>query len=112
MTSYSMYFNKKYKRRGRLFESTYKAIPIDTDAYLWHISRYIHLNPQDLGIDYSSYPFSSYDYYLGRKQAEWINPKKILDMHADEHNDYSTFVKDYRPTRAELQQIKHILANS
>lgn len=28
LTAYTMYFNKKYKRRGPLFENTYKAVPI------------------------------------------------------------------------------------
>jgi putative transposase len=46
MTSYSRYFNKKYNRSGPLFESRYKSSRISDDAYLMHISRYIHLNPK------------------------------------------------------------------
>lgn len=111
-TSYSMYFNKKLKRRGRLFESTYKASPINNDAYLWHISRYIHLNPQDIGQDYSIFPYSSFGFYLGQKQAEWINPARILNIHGDEFNDYAKFAKDYEAMRADFQHLKHQLANS
>jgi len=48
MTAYSMYFNKKYDRTGRLFESTFRSQHIDTDGYLRHISAYIHLNPLSL----------------------------------------------------------------
>jgi putative transposase len=112
ITSYSLAFNKRHKRRGRLFESTYKASLIDDESYLWHISRYIHLNPQDLGLDYKSYPYSSYAYYLGKKDAEWINPKRILKMHADWLNSYPAFVDDYKEMRAEIKQIKIFLADS
>jgi putative transposase len=58
LTSYSMYFNKKYKRSGPLFESRYKASMISDDAYLEHVSRYIHLNPRLWQhYDYSSLPY-------------------------------------------------------
>ncbi|MBI2588898.1 transposase [Candidatus Saccharibacteria bacterium] len=111
MTAYSRYFNKTHKRKGALFESSYKASLIDNEAYLWHISRYIHLNPQDLGSKYISYPYSSYAYYMGNKKAEWINPERILKMHGDELSDYASFVKDYESMRAELQQLKLYLAD-
>jgi len=112
MTAYSIYFNKSHKRRGVLFESSYKASLIQNDDYLWHISRYIHLNPQDIGEDYKTYLYSSYPYYIGLKHAEWINPKKILEMHNDELSNYADFVKDYKAMRAERQQLKHFLADS
>lgn len=46
-SSYTAYFNKKYSRVGHLFQGVYKASLISTDAYVQHISRYIHLNPKD-----------------------------------------------------------------
>jgi len=48
MTSYSMYFNKKYKRTGKLYEGVFKSIHIDKDNYLKYIYSYIHLNPAKL----------------------------------------------------------------
>ena len=47
-TSYSLYFNKKYKRQGTLFQGRYKAVLIETEKQLIHVSRYIHLNPLEL----------------------------------------------------------------
>ena len=47
-TGYTMYFNEKYQRIGVLFQGKFKAIPITSDEYLLHLSRYIHLNPVDL----------------------------------------------------------------
>ena len=48
MTGYAMYYNKKYKRTGVLFETRYKAKLIDSDAYFCHLTRYIHLNCLEL----------------------------------------------------------------
>ena len=47
-TGYTMYFNKKYQRTGALFEGRFKAIMIEKDEYLIHLSRYLHMNPIEL----------------------------------------------------------------
>ncbi len=47
-TSYVGYFNRRYKRIGGLFQGKYKAALVESDEYLLHLSRYIHLNPQGL----------------------------------------------------------------
>src|SRR3989344_5200025 len=48
MTGYSMYFNKKYERTGKLYEGVFKATHIDSDIYLKYLYSYIHLNPAKL----------------------------------------------------------------
>jgi len=48
LTGYSMYFNKKYKRTGKLYEGVFKSTHIDKDNYLKYIYSYIHLNPAKL----------------------------------------------------------------
>jgi len=47
-TAYTMYFNKRYKRSGSLFQGTFKSQYLDTDEYLNYIYSYIHLNPAKL----------------------------------------------------------------
>jgi putative transposase len=76
LTSYSMYFNKKYKRSGPLLESRYKASMITDDSYLEHITRYIHLNPRQ----WRDYEYSSLPYYLQQISDEWIEPKRIMNI--------------------------------
>ena len=44
-TAYSMYFNKRYDRKGTLFEKPFRARHIDDDNYLKYLFSYIHLNP-------------------------------------------------------------------
>ncbi|OGI66278.1 hypothetical protein A2647_00800 [Candidatus Nomurabacteria bacterium RIFCSPHIGHO2_01_FULL_40_24b] len=48
MTGYSMYFNKKYKRTGKLYEGVFKSIHANKDTYLKYLYSYIHLNPAKL----------------------------------------------------------------
>lgn len=80
-TTYAMYFNRRYKRVGYLFQGPYKAVLVENDSYLLHLSRYIHLNPIELTLtrrNLVGYPYSSYPYYLGLKHAGWVKPNLIL----------------------------------
>jgi putative transposase len=44
-TAYVMYYNKKYKRTGGLFEGKFKSQHLNSDRYLKYLFSYIHLNP-------------------------------------------------------------------
>ncbi|MCA9327013.1 transposase [Candidatus Saccharibacteria bacterium] len=105
LTSYSMYFNKKYKRSGPLFESRYKASRITNDAYLQHITRYIHLNPKH----WRDYDYSSLPYYLHQVTDEWIMPKRILELF-ESTDAYLQFVEDYEEAKDMMDILKHELA--
>lgn len=74
LVKYAMYFNKKYSRTGHLFEGVYKGILIGNEAYLLHLSRYIHRNPES----YVNYPYSSYQWYIRGICNEWFDPKPVL----------------------------------
>ena len=43
-TGYTMYFNEKEKRNGSLFQGRFKAVHIDSNEYLLHLSAYVNLN--------------------------------------------------------------------
>lgn len=45
LTAYAMYYNKKYKRTGGLFEGKFKSKHVGEDRYLKYLFSYIHLNP-------------------------------------------------------------------
>ena len=106
MTSYSRYFNKNYKRCGPLFESRYKATLIDNQAYLEHISRYIHLNHSD----WRDYPYSSLPYYIDGWRAEWVKPQKILSLFKSE-TEYLGFVRDYEDQKRKQDDLREELAD-
>lgn len=80
-TSYTNYVNLKYEHSGILFQGPFRAVEIESDKQLLHLSRYIHLNPLDFlepkwkeeGVKdlkavrnfLLSYKWSSYRTYLG-----------------------------------------------
>lgn len=43
-TAYTMFFNKKYKRTGALFQGSFKSIYIDSNDYLLYLSAYVNKN--------------------------------------------------------------------
>lgn len=47
-TAYVMYFNKKYKRTGSLFEGKFKSIHMKNNTQIKYLFSYIHLNPVKL----------------------------------------------------------------
>ena len=97
ITAYVMYFNKKHKRVGSLFQNIYKAHQVDNDPYLLHLSRYIHLNSRKTNSMINFVEFSSYPYYLGKRSATWIKPQEILS-YFNKSNDkfsYKDFVEEY-----------------
>ena len=106
LTNYSMYFNKKYNRLGPVFQGTYKAILVKDDAYLLHLSRYIHLNPVSIiynefvkGVTpakLADYPYSSYADYLGNKNTTWVKPSSVLDYFKDNKRQYIISESSYQ----------------
>lgn len=105
LTTYGMYLNKKYKRSGPVLQSRFRASLIYNDAYLTHISRYLHLNPNS----YKTWSFSSLPYYVGTQSAEWLRPDKILSLF-DGQEEYGEFLEDYEDHKAMLDEIKAELA--
>lgn len=102
LTAYAMYFNKKYKRTGTLFQGRFKSEHAKTDEYLKYLYAYIHLNPAKLKEskwrelkDYNSkqllnfikeYPYSSLYEYLNNK---------IKITHPTSFPNYFPKVKDH-----------------
>ena len=63
--SYVYWYNRKYSRRGHLFQDRYKSEAVETDTYFLTVLRYIHQNPVKAGITekIQTYPWSSYREY-------------------------------------------------
>lgn len=79
MTRYSMYFNKRYDRVGSLFQGRYKAVLIENEMYLLHLTRYIHLNPSEYTKDLVS-AYSSYANYLKLWHTPWVKSSFVLSF--------------------------------
>ncbi len=103
-TAYAMYFNKKNKRTGSIFEGKFKAEHLNNDIYLKYIFSYIHLNPikliqkdwKEVGlrdkqktIEYlNKYKYSSLFDFLGKERREIIilSKKDFPDYFPDKNS--------------------------
>ena len=93
-TRYGMYFNRRYDRVGHLFQGTYKAVLVESEPQLLHLSRYIHKNPYSKGVPLQSYQHSSYSVYLDNAMLKWIKPRDILNYFSSTgFNSYENFIE-------------------
>ena len=78
--SYTKAINKRYRRAGSLFQGPFQAVHVDQDAYLMHLSRYIHLNPVQAGLVQrpEDWEYSSYRDYIGLRQGTLPQPDIVL----------------------------------
>lgn len=67
--SYVYYYNGKNGRSGHLFQDRFRSEPIESDAQLLSVMRYIHRNPIVAGIcdEVQDYYWSSYHEYIDRQ---------------------------------------------
>jgi putative transposase len=89
---YTQYFNRKYRRTGRLWECRYHSTIIDEDKYLWTVSRYIENNPVRVGVvkKAEDYRYSSAKaHLLGARDA--LLKESLFDRR--ELKEYKKFMK-------------------
>jgi len=111
-TAYSMYFNKKNERTGRLFEGIFKAVHLNNNEHLKYLFAYIHLNPIKLiesdwkenGItdkenakEYlKKYKYSSYLDYIGIHRPEFIIlNKEAFPEYFENFKEFEDFLNEW-----------------
>ncbi len=62
-TSYSMYFNKKNKRSGALFQGRFKSVYVDSNEYLLYLAAYVNHNHFIHGLGDTDWKYSSLGEY-------------------------------------------------
>lgn len=108
--SYSHYFNLKHEQKGPVFESAFKAVRVEDQEQLTHLSRYIHLNPVTnfLVEDPIEYDHSSYKIYLGKETTDFVDNAAVM-ANFSSSADYKKFVLDQKDYQRELERIKHLV---
>ncbi len=101
--SYSKAFNNAYKRSGTLFEDRFDAILVETDEYLHHLCRYIHMNPVKDGFAAAPelWPYSNYPEWIGLRNGLLID-QVFVHAHFPDPQRYQAFVLDYLNGRSTL----------
>ena len=107
-----MYFNKKYKRVGPVFQGRYKAVLITDENQFIYMSKYIHRNPLDIltsGSDPEVYQYSSYKNYLRVINQVWVYPGEILGYFSKQNRNesYKKFIEEIDET--DLIRIKDLV---
>ncbi len=105
--AYTKAMNQRYNRVGVLFQGQFQAIAVDSDEYLYHLTRYIHLNPVKAGIvaHPKDWEFSSYLDYAGLRSGT-LPKLEIVQRQLVSEAAYQTFLKpDDEPRSAMTREF-------
>ena len=111
LTGYARYFNIRMSRSGSLFLYPFKAVLVDGDDQLLHVSRYIHLNPfvAQMVKRADEYPWSSLAEYTGSKKRR-CHTDVIGSMMSSK--DYKQFVNDEADYKKSLAAYEYSLVDN
>ncbi len=116
---YATYFNKKYNRRGHLFQSRFRAVHIKNDEQLKTVFVYIHSNgislvepkwkergiknPKKVIKFLGDYKWSSYQDYIGKTNFPSVTERKFLLKVMGEKKGCKNFVENWIKYKKELK---------
>ena len=92
-TGYTMYFNSKQERSGALFQGRFKAVHINSNAYLLYVSAYVNLNNRVHQLRGSTSK-SSWDEYIGKQKGVGICEKEIVLGQFRKPEEYIAFAEN------------------
>lgn len=106
--SFTRYFNIKFKRKGPLWQTTFKSVKIESNEQLLHVSRYIHLNPTtSYLVDMpEEWQFSSYKEYIMKPK---ILGNIVKEISIREPLIYKRFVENNQDYQRKLKEIKKLI---
>ncbi len=105
-TGYTKYFNKKYDFSGSLFQGKYKAIHIDSNEYLLHLSAYINLNDRVHQLGSSASKSSLGEYLAG---SGGFCEKSIILSQFKSMVEYKKFAEDSLRVIRERKEMEKLL---
>lgn len=88
LTGYAVWFNKKYRRHGQLFQNRYKSILCQEDPYLKELVRYIHLNPLRAGLvedmkRLDKHPWCGHSVLMNKTKQAWQNVDYVYGLFSE-----------------------------
>lgn len=111
--SYTNYFNKIHKRRGPLFQGTFKAIHIDNNNYLLWLCGYINGNVEiHKAGEVKNYKWSSFKHLLGLGESEILDDTNIILYQFGNQEKFENFVKTVIDESRERKDLEKYLLES
>lgn len=111
-SGYTTYFNQKNKRSGSLFQGKYKAVHIDSNEYLLHVSAYVNLNNKvhKLGdsVPKSKSSWSEYLKSRGNAKDDFCSKEIVLNQFGS-IGEYKSFAEDSLKDIQERKEMKKFL---
>ncbi|MFH2046500.1 MAG: transposase [Pseudomonadota bacterium] len=85
LTGYALWYNRRHRRSGHLFQNRYKSILCQEGSYLLELVRYIHLNPLRAGLvpdltTLDNYPYCGHSVLMAKTNCDWQNTDKVLGL--------------------------------
>jgi putative transposase len=103
LTRHAIYFNRRHRRYGHLFQNRYKSILCQEDPYFLELVRYIHLNPLRANIvnglkSLDHYPYSGHSAIMGKLKTNWQDTDYVLGWFGKRvksaRSHYHDFIKE------------------
>lgn len=113
-SSFAHYYGLKHHVRGHIFEGNFKAVHIESNEQLLHVSRYIHLNPVTAYIteDPQEYQYSSYILYLDKKKrGSFVETADVLSQFRSP-TAFQRFTLDQKEYQRDVARMKHLLLDA
>ena len=121
-TGYASYFNKKYNRKGHLFQGRFQSVHIKDDKQLRVIFAYIHINPtsimepkwKEIGIKNpeqvikfleQEYKWSSYPDYIEKKNFPSVTERNFMLKIMGQKQGCKEFVEDWIKYKREIKEF-------
>ncbi|CAA6798553.1 MAG: Unknown protein [uncultured Sulfurovum sp.] len=106
--NYAIYFNKKYKRSGHLWQGRFKSWYVTDEAYLYTLILYIEQNPLKVNMVKSvdEYPYSTAHYFLGEEILPvCLKHSYIAENHQNDKESIRAFLSSQIDSSI-LQELK------
>ena len=105
--NYAIYYNKKYKRTGHLWQGRFKSWFVTDEAYLYTLMNYIEQNPLKANMVKSleEYPYSSYHYFLKKQIPECLQNAWVVQNHGNDSEAIQVMLNS-KVDSSVLQELK------
>lgn len=105
--NYAIYFNKKYKRVGHLWQGRFKSWFVTDEAYLYTLMCYIEQNllRAKMVKTLEEYPYSSYNHFLTNDIPECLQNAWIMQHYPEDKEAIRAFLHT-RPDSSQLSDMK------